>query len=298
MAWPSRETTCTSANFYTYLVPTYCFNECIFTIKFIEIIKQKITRGIIHNTVMGPNSLTHTHRHRAYILDSFRTKPTAPATNLALPLIYCALNAANKKPNRAHAIHFSAANIRSRPNCDSFREIFLVRLLMAVGTFKNTPNFHVCSPTLPFQLTLAKYVNIIVQLIVPQRNECEIKIRYNGFKWSGEKNGGKTYLLVRFRQCVQNYFLIVASDGCCCCDCCCANQSHSITENRIFCIARNKEINGSEQKPFDIDRYGGKWRGKMRYRWKTEAAESSFSSTQSHMIKLFVTFHNHVKQFK
>lgn len=77
MAWPSRETTCTSANFYTYLVPTYCFNECIFTIKFIEIIKQKITRGIIHNTVMGPNSLTHTHRHRAYILDSFRTKPTA-----------------------------------------------------------------------------------------------------------------------------------------------------------------------------------------------------------------------------
>lgn len=90
-----------------YSVPTYCFNECIFTIKFIEIIKQKITRGIIHNTVMGTNSHTNTHtqtdNEHIFSFHFERSEPR-PCTNLALPLIYCASNAVNneKKIPKSH----------------------------------------------------------------------------------------------------------------------------------------------------------------------------------------------------
>lgn len=65
-----------------------------------------------------------------------------------------------------------------------------------------------------------------------------------------KKRSGKTYLLIRFRQCVQNYFLIVTSDWCCCGCCCCAHKSNSIKENRKFYAAKCIEkINGSKQKP-------------------------------------------------
>lgn len=145
---------------------------------------------------MGTNSHTNTHtqtdNEHIFSFHFERSEPR-PCTNLALPLIYCASNAVNnekKYPSRTPAHSFlEHLNIQTRPNCNSFWEIFLVCLFMAVGTFKNTPNFHFMYSPLRLQVcrTLAKYVNIIVQLIVSHRNKCENKIRNNGFKWSREE---------------------------------------------------------------------------------------------------------------
>lgn len=123
---------------------------------------------------------------------------------------------ANKKPNRTHAIHSSASNISDPSKLQFDLRDFPRVLVYGCGHLqKHTQfSFHVFSGAVYKFRTLAKYVNIIVQLIVSQRNKCE-RIKYvimdsNG-RESEKKNEAEKHIFIGSVSAVRSKLLFNCS---------------------------------------------------------------------------------------